>query len=69
MKTFVLQRHEDPTGVSGIGPVAEGVEFSDGTVALRWRGDFATTVMHASIGSVVHIHAHGGSSEIKWTDE
>jgi len=34
-RPFVLRRLVDETGVSGTGVVAEGVEFSDGTVALR----------------------------------
>lgn len=36
MRTFVLRRNEDISGVSGVGIVAEGIEFSDGVVALRW---------------------------------
>ena len=38
MRTFRLIRDEDPTGISGTGSVAEGVEFDDGTVAMRWEG-------------------------------
>ena len=41
-RAFVLQRNEDETGVSGTGIVAEGVEFSDGTVALRWTSAWPT---------------------------
>jgi hypothetical protein len=36
MKLFHLERTEDASGVSGIGEVAEGVVFEDGTVGLRW---------------------------------
>jgi hypothetical protein len=35
MRLFLLIRNEDVSGVSGTGIVAEGVEFSDGTVAMR----------------------------------
>lgn len=35
MNRFELVRDVDVTGISGTGVVAEGVEFSDGTVALR----------------------------------
>lgn len=31
-RVFVLQRHVDVSGVSGTGEIAEGVEWSDGTV-------------------------------------
>src|SRR4051794_16547249 len=33
---FELHRDQDISGVSGVGVVAEGVAFTDGTVALRW---------------------------------
>ena len=36
MRLFKLQRKVDCSGVSGTGVVAEGVEFDDGQVALRW---------------------------------
>ena len=36
MRIFSLVRHEDVSGVSGTGRVADGVEFNDGTVVLRW---------------------------------
>lgn len=44
-RAFVLQCNEDETGVSGTGIVAEGVEFSDGTVALYWNYDHHTSDM------------------------
>ena len=36
MKTFVLRRNEDVTGISGIGDVAEGVVFNSGKVVVAW---------------------------------
>jgi len=77
MRTFHLQRDEDITGLSGTGRVAEGVEFSDGTVAMRWldidhesenykRGVRATTVMHENIGSVTALHGHNGATHLVW---
>jgi hypothetical protein len=68
MKTFVLRRHVDVSGVSGTGDVAEGIEFSDGTVALRWVvGEHPCTSLWDSIDSVTHIHGHGSHTEIVWT--
>jgi len=66
MRTFWLQRDIDETGVSGVGRVAEGVEFSDGTVALRWRGEWPTSVVFHERGmeSVVAVHGHGGLTRI-----
>jgi hypothetical protein len=66
MTPFVLIRDEDPTGVSGTGVVAEGVEWSDGTVTLRWYGEHASTVTWASMASVKAIHGHDGKTRIVW---
>lgn len=64
-RVFVLQRHIDPSGVSGIGPVAEGVEWSDGTVSLRWKGETpSTTFWQAGISAVEAVHGHGGATEV-----
>ena len=67
-RAFVLQRNEDETGVSGTGIVAEGVEFSDGTVALRWTSAWPTSVVFhdRGIDSVVHVHGHGGKTQVVW---
>jgi hypothetical protein len=67
-RRFVLVRTEDVSGVSGTGIVAHGVEFPDGTVALRWTGAYATTVVHDSIASVIAIHGHGGRTRVQWLD-
>lgn len=69
MKTFTLERHEDVTGVSGTGVVAEGVEFSDGTVVLKWIvGDHQSTVhWPGGMESVRAIHGHDGKTEVVWT--
>lgn len=62
--TFVLRRDEDATGVSGVGVVAQGVIFTDGTVALRWMGSVRSTVVYDSIEDVVTIHGHGGKTKV-----
>ncbi len=65
-RAFVLLRHEDETGVSGTGIVAEGVEFSDGTVALRWTSVWPTSVVFhdRGIDSVNAVHGHSGKTSI-----
>lgn len=72
-RLFLLQRDEDVTGISGTGVVAEGVEFSDGVVALRWlvpagnpgSGNPTSVVFHDNgMASVEKIHGHGGSTRI-----
>jgi hypothetical protein len=67
MRAFHLIRHVDPTGVSGTGVVAEGVEFTDGTCAMKWRTRYASTAIYASADDLMEIHGHGGNTEIVWT--
>lgn len=67
MRLFVLFRKHDVSGVSGTGIIAEGVEFTDGTVALRWLSDNPTITIHdGGLESVEAIHGHGGNTEIRF---
>lgn len=66
LPTFALRRYEDESGVSGTGIVAQGVQFSDGTVALRWMVDLRSTALYDSIDDVVAIHGHGGRTRVVW---
>jgi hypothetical protein len=76
MRVFQMIRDTDVTGLSGTGVVAEVIEFSDGSVAMRWlqdgvskdnfvRGVRATTVLHESLMSVQALHGHNGMSHLK----
>ena len=70
MRRFHFERDTDVSGISGIGVVAEGVEFSDGTAVIRWlAGDHHSTVVWANMESVEVIHGHGGATRIVWDDE
>lgn len=64
MRSFVLKRTNDVSGVSGTGIVAEGVQFTDGTVAMRWLTATASTALYQSIDDVTTIHGHEGSTEV-----
>jgi len=68
MRRFVLDRAEDISGSSGVGYVAEGVEFTNGTVAMRWRTDLASTAIYDTIGELEAIHGHDGATQIRWID-
>ena len=68
------------TGISGTGAVAEGVQFSDGTVVLRWLDESvrsresrarrpADHCHSQNIGSVLALHGHGGATKVVWIDE
>lgn len=78
-RRFVLVRGEDVTGISGTGVVAEGIEFSDGVVAMRWlqngvapehlaRGVRPTTVIFESVRAVEALHGHAGATRVEWRD-
>lgn len=68
MRTFTLHRDHDISGISGTGTVAEGIEFTDGTCAIRWLvGNHHSTVVWADLKSVKVIHGHNGSTQIVWT--
>lgn len=68
MRRFVLNRKEDVSGVSGIGVVVEGVEFSDGSVALRWLGERPSMVFWKNIEDAIGIHGHEGKTLVEWID-
>lgn len=68
-RLFTLQRDEDVTGVSGTGSVAHGIQFPDGTVALRWNTGTASTVLWNSIDDAVHVHGHDGRTRVVWHHE
>ncbi|WP_328992508.1 hypothetical protein OG394_39605 [Kribbella sp. NBC_01245] len=67
-RRFVLDRLVDVSMVSGVGQVAEGVEFSDGSVALRWPGETPCTAVFPAIEAVIRVHGHGGMTVVRWLD-
>jgi hypothetical protein len=69
MRRFFLDRAEDVTGASGVGCVAEGVAFTDGTVALRWLTTLRSTAIYNHIDDVAAIHGHDGLTTVVWMDE
>jgi hypothetical protein len=66
MKLFYLERKIDVSGTSGVGRVAEGVEFDDGTCALRWISKQCpnSTAVYNSVEDIETIHGHGGVTTI-----
>lgn len=69
MRRFHLLRHEDETGTSGEGVVAEGVVFTDGTAVLHWTTQYKSTAIYHSIEELEKIHGHNGRTEIIWRDK
>lgn len=66
MRKFILRRTEDVSGVSGVGVVAEGVMFGDGTCVLRWLTEYRSTAIYANIVDLKRIHEHGGKTAVVW---
>lgn len=64
MRIFYLDRHEDISGVSGTGRVAEGIEFSDGTCVFKWLTQVNSLAYHHSLENVQEVHGHDGKTTI-----
>lgn len=64
MRYFYLQRDEDVSGSSGVGKVAEGVEFKDGVCCMRWLTKTSSTAIYNSIEELEQIHGHGGKTKV-----
>lgn len=67
-RRFELHRDVDHTGVSGVGVVAEGIQFADGTCVIRWKGPTASTVVWGDVTHVERIHGHGGATRVVFLD-
>jgi hypothetical protein len=69
LRRFKLRRNEDESKVSGVGFVAEGVQFSDGTCMIKWVTATSSIGIYHSAVEMIHIHGHGGKTTIEWIDE
>jgi hypothetical protein len=59
-----LERDVDVSGISGVGVVAYGCVFPDGSVVLRWDTQVTSTVFYASVADLEFITGHGGRTRI-----
>lgn len=47
--------------------MAEGVEWTDGGVALRWRGEWpSTSTWDGGVEAVLAVHAADGATVLRW---
>ena len=72
IRTFILQRDVDVSGVSGTGTVASGIHWVEpDIIALRWNSEFPTSVVFHERGleSMKHVHGHDGKTRIIWLNE
>ena len=71
-RRFWLRRDTDPTGVSGVGIVAQGSQWTTGAVALYWPGpEVQSTVVYASLDDMLFVHNHmgAGTTSVLWIDD
>lgn len=68
MRRFKLVRDEDVHGNSGTGHVAEGVEFTNGMVAMTWLSPVRTFTVFDNIKSVELLHGHEGRTHVQFID-
>ena len=69
MRRFHLVRHEDVSGCSGCGVVAEGVIWSGGHVSLTWLLAPYGETRYACLADVERIHGHEGRTQVVMLDE
>jgi len=63
MRHFQLDRVKDISKISGTGLVAEGVEFEDGQVVVRWYNTGSITIFK-SLQDVRRVHCAGRHTRI-----
>ena len=68
MRRFNLIRKEDVHNKSGTGLVAEGIEFSDGSVALKWTTQYWSINVFLNLHELKHLHSHEGRTKVVWID-
>ena len=64
MRRFFFLRNEDVNGHSGLGVVAEGVIFGDGTGSYTWLTKHKTITTFVKMKDVIDLHGHQGRTEI-----
>lgn len=65
-RTFKPVRQEDETGISGVGVVAEGIEFSNGMCALCWLTAMHSVAVYPNVRQLEAIHGHNGRTFVKF---
>jgi len=69
LRTFILDRKIDVSGVSGCGAVAEGCLFDSGEAVVHWKGEHASINIYHSLEDVLAVHSHGGATVVVFDDE
>jgi hypothetical protein len=67
-RRFYLLREQDRSGISGLGHVADGVQFTDGTVVLHWCSAYPATTIWRRLTDLLAVHGHGDTTRVCWLD-
>lgn len=67
-RRFILVREEDVSGVSGVGKVAEGVEFHNGMCVVSFLSPFPNANVYMSLRVVEEVHGHEGKTKVVFVD-
>lgn len=67
-RRFYLYRHEDPSGVSGTGKVAEGTEYLCGLCTLNFISPHGHVGTYINMRALTSVHGHGGKTEVIYVD-
>lgn len=62
MRLFQMIRDDDVSGVSGVGRVAEVVEFENGKVVVAWLDGAKAMGVYDSLDDVQAVHGHDGTT-------
>lgn len=68
-RRFQLVRSDDVSGFSGVGVVASGCQFDDGTCVMHWNTELRSTTVFVDAETLIAIHGHDGATVIRWLDE
>lgn len=69
MKRFYLVRHEDESGVSGVGVIAEGILFSNWVCILNWLTEHTSQGFYRNPDEMMNIHGHDGKTILVFVDD
>uniref|UniRef100_A0A6M3LU85 Uncharacterized protein n=1 Tax=viral metagenome TaxID=1070528 RepID=A0A6M3LU85_9ZZZZ len=67
-RRFWLERVFDPSGVSGVGNVAEGIQFSNGKCVIGWLTVTPSVAVYDSMEALIEVHGHAGGTLVRWID-
>lgn len=68
MRLFELRRIEDESGISGVGVIAQGVEFENKKCALSWLTAHTSIAIYDDVETLMLIHGHNGKTIIEWIE-